>query len=853
MTRHSTWLAFAALTSLSLVLMVTCVVQGTGAAEPISFSREVQPLLADRCFACHGSDEAEGGLALHNREAALAEGDSGELAIVPGRPDESELIRRLVTTDEDERMPVDGDPLSEREIQVLRDWITAGAEYEKHWAFVPPKWRAPPKVNDPSWVANPIDAFVLARLEANGLKPAAPAEKRVLARRVFFDVTGLPAAVDELAEFLDDPRPDAYERLVDRLLASPRYGEKWARHWLDVVRYGESNSFERDAPKPFAWKYRDYVIRSLNDDKPYDQFIREQLAGDELDEVTPETITATGFYRLGTWDDEPADPLQAKYDDLDNIVSTVGQAFLGLTVGCARCHDHKIDPLPQTDYYGLLAFFADVTPYALANKRNAKHHGLWDVSKPEHQQQRREFDQQQAELTKQKRKFEDAVIPMMDAADQNRTETHERQAVFDEKLHLFVSEAELQTYRGMIEQLETLARKLEELPPRELILSLAKCDPHPGPTHVMLRGNPNVLGDPVEPCFPALFGDAPPRIPEAPAGARSAGRRRVLAEWIARPENLFTGRVIANRLWQHHFGRGIVRSANNFGQLGSPPTHPELLDWFVFWLNETEWRLKPLHRLMLTSSTYRMSSTATPESVAADPANDLFTRFNMRRLTAEELRDTVLYVSGQLNEKRFGPSIYPKLSAEVLATQSRPGHNWFTSTPREASRRSIYIHIKRSLIPPELANFDFPDTDSSCEARFNTTQAAQALNLLHGEFLQTHAGHFAERVVAEAGGEFGRQPTAEYAKGTGRDHNSYGFTMWMAGGGILGGVSVGTTDELGSRAVERPLGVKELHATVLTQMGLDPNNLSYFYGGLDQKLVGVEPVEPIREVIGDSA
>jgi len=747
------WPGFALPAGLSLVLIFARIAQVSDAAESISFSREVQPLLAKHCFSCHGANETEGGLALNERDAAIAESDSGAFAIVPGKPDESELIRRVLSADVDERMPAEGDPLADREIQILRDWIAEGAKYQKHWAFVAPEKRDPPQVTDLDWVLNPIDAFVLARLEANGLQPTPPAAKGVLARRVYFDVTGLPPTPDELEAFLDDDRPDAYERLVDRLLASPRYGEKWARHWLDVVRYGESNSFERDETKPFVWKYRDYVIRSLNDDKPYDSFVREQLAGDELDEVTVDTITATGYYRLGTWDDEPADPLQAKYDDLDNIVSTTAQAFLGITVGCARCHDHKIDPLPQTDYYGLLAFFADVTPYALPHARDAKHHSLWDMAEPEQKKLRLEYENRQSVLRKQKFEIEQSVIKKMDAADQNRAETADRQAMFDEKLHLFVTAAEHKRYRGLVDQLAELVSQMNELPPQQLILSLAKCDPHPGPTHVMMRGNPNVLGEPVEPCFPELFGEEPPLIPFASAEARSAGRRRILAEWITRPENIFTGRVIANRIWQHHFGRGIVRSANNFGQLGTPPTHPELLDWLSHWLIEHDWRLKPLHRLMLTSSTYRMSSTPAPESLATDPANDLFSRFNMRRLTAEEIRDTVLYVSGQLNEAHYGPSIYPKLSDEVLATQSRPGHNWHTSTPDEAARRSIYIHIKRSLIPPELANFDFPDTDASCEARFNTTQAAQALNLLHGEFLQSHAGHLAERVTAETSGD----------------------------------------------------------------------------------------------------
>lgn len=744
------WFSSGQLTRSLLVVALVLTVEGIAAASEFSFSRDVKPILAKRCFACHGPDVRESGFALHDRDALFATPDSGEVAIVPGQPDASELIRRVTSDDEYERMPPDEVPLSSQEVSVLRRWITEGAAYQKHWAFLAPEKQPLPAVNDSNWIVNPIDAFVLAGLESAGLRPAPPADRRTLARRVFFDVTGLPPTTEELQLFLKDDRPDAYERLVDRLLESPRYGEKWARHWLDVVRYAETNSFERDAPKPFVWKYRDYVIRSLNEDKPYDQFVREQLAGDELDEVTADSITATGYYRLGTWDDEPADPLQSKYDDLDNIVSTTSQAFLGLTVGCARCHDHKIDPLPQTDYYGLLSFFADVTPYALTKERDAKHNSLWDLSDPAYHEQREELHLREALILEKQKEIEQQAIVKMEAADQRRSETRGRKQLIKEKLHLYTSDAQLEEYKGFVAELKAVKSSLGQLPPQELVLSLAKCYPRPDTMHVMMRGNPHVLGDPVEPCFPELFGGDPPAIPALTEGARSSGRRRVLADWITSKNNLLSSRVIANRVWQHHFGRGIVRSANNFGQLGTPPTHPELLDWLALWLVENDWKLKPLHRLMLLSNTYRQSSAATPEGLAADPANDLFWRFNMRRLSAEEIRDAVLFVSGQLNHEMYGPSIYPKLSAEVLATQSRPGQGWQKYKPRQAARRSIYIHIKRSLLPPELANFDFPETDTSCEARFNTTQAAQALNLLHGEFLQTQAGYLAQRVIKES-------------------------------------------------------------------------------------------------------
>ncbi|QDU54042.1 PSD1 and planctomycete cytochrome C domain-containing protein [Aeoliella mucimassa] len=750
------------------------------AAEPVSYARQVQPLLAARCFACHGPDDAESSLALHEQDASRAETDSGMAAIVPGEPDESELVRRIASTDEFERMPPEGEPLTPDEIALLRQWVAEGAEYEKHWAFLPPEAQPVPEVKQTSWVANPIDAFVLAKLEAAGLEPSPPASKRTLVRRVYYDITGLPPTQDEIDAFMADDRPDAYEHLVDQLLASPKYGEKWARHWLDVVRYAESNSFERDATKPYVWKYRDYVIRSLNEDKPYDQFVREQIAGDELDQVTTETMTATGYYRLGTWDDEPADPLQSRYDDMDNIVSTTAQGFLGLTVGCARCHDHKIDPIPQADYYSMLSFFADVTPYA-PRRADPKIYSLHDCSGPEQAERRKQIENQIAEIKTSQYELEQLAISKLPAPEQRRSETEHRQEVLDEHLQENLDASDFATYSQLSKQATELARQLaDDSNQPEYVLSLAVCHTELEPTHIMLRGNPHVPGDEVEPRFPTLFGDDLPQIPAMGEGARSSGRRRVLADWIASDDNMLTGRVITNRVWQHHFGRGIVRSASNFGQLGTPPTHPELLDWLTAYLVQHDWHLKPLHRLILTSNTYRMTSTATPEGLATDPANDLLWRFDMRRLTAEEIRDTILQVSGQLNTKLYGPSVYPKLSQEVLATQSQPGKDWYTSSEHDAARRSIYLHIKRSLIVPELSLFDFPETEFSCEARFNTTQAAQALSLLHSEFMQRQAKYLAKRVKSEAGEQLDDQVTHALTLTLGRPADEPSVTAGLA-------------------------------------------------------------------------
>ena len=334
-----------------------------GPVRKVDFTRDVQPVLARRCFRCHGPDKAEAGLRLDLRDRAFARLESGAHALVAGKVAESELYKRISSHDAAERMPPEGKPLTTTEIDAIRHWIAEGATWETHWAFRPLVAQKPPSVRNRSWVRNPVDAFILARLEQNGLTPAPESEKIALLRRAYHDLTGLPPTPAEVDAFVADPSPTAYEDVVDRLLDSPRYGERWARHWLDLVRFAETNSFERDGVKPYAWRYRDYVIRALNSDKPYDRFIREQLAGDELPNATGESLIATGYYRLGQWDDEPADPLQAKFEVLDDIVTTTGQAFLGLTVNCARCHDHKIDPILQTDYYGLVAFFHNIAPY----------------------------------------------------------------------------------------------------------------------------------------------------------------------------------------------------------------------------------------------------------------------------------------------------------------------------------------------------------------------------------------------------------------------------------------------------------------------------------------------------------
>ncbi len=716
-------------------------------AVEVDFSRQIRPILAKQCFSCHGPDKQESGVALHEFANATSESDNGLKPIVPGDWNSSEILKRIASDDPSVRMPPEGSGLSKPQVELFKNWIQSGAEYKEHWAFVPLSNPHPPAVHVPVPPSNPIDAFVYARWSKNSLKPAPQAEPRTLVRRLYFDCIGVPPELETVERFAKNPTESAYAELVDQLLADPRFGERMARDWLDLVRYAETNSFERDGPKPNAWKYRDYVIDAFNSDKPYDRFLLEQLAGDELDVPNSDSLTATGFYRLGIWDDEPADPLQAKFDGYDDLVTTIGQGVLGLTLNCARCHDHKIDPIPQKDYYQMVAFLRDVTPYG--TRGDEKSNNQIDVSKIDLARRNEELKKQLKEARESIRRLEEVGIAKMTDEDKKAAKGPDRDKVARERLKSQLEPAQWDEYESLKKLAENVRKEMESLP-LDFRLGLAKCDATPEQTHVLMRGSPQAPGDLVEPAFPKLFQDEKPVLGE-PKGS-SAGRRTVLAKWMTSPTNRLTGRVIANRIWQRHFGRGIVRSSNNFGQLGDPPTHPELLDYLAQQLVRFEWHLKPLHRMMLMSQTYRLSSTGDPESVQRDPGNDYFSRFNVRRLSAEEIRDAVLTTNGRINWEQHGPSFFPTVSDDVKAGQSVPGKGWGNSDAADRSRRSVYIFIKRSLIPPELSAFDFPETDSSCEARFLTTQAAQAMNMLNGAFLQEQSSQLAAYAVKEGAG-----------------------------------------------------------------------------------------------------
>jgi hypothetical protein len=582
-----------------------------------------------------------------------------------------------------------------------------------------------PAVRDRAWVCTPIDAFVLAPLEQRGLKPAAAADRRTLLRRVYLDLIGLPPSPQEQRAFLEDTSPLAYVRVVDDLLSRPEYGERWARHWLDVVRYAESNGYERDGAKPNAWRYRDYVIDALNGDKPYDRFVTEQLAGDEMPGSNAETQIATTFLRLGTWDDEPADFLVDRYDQLDDVLGTTATAFLGLTLRCARCHDHKFEPFSQQDYYRMLAVFEPLKrPQFIVS---ATH--------------RKEFD------------------PYVGTEEELLAFRRGHAVQFGLLAGALLSSVNGQSRVLAVPILSAVARSASKEPPRAHIWY--EDTPKAPITHVLRRGDPARPLDEVGPGLPEVLVRKPPEPPRPMA--KSTGRRLWLARWLTRPDNPLLARVMVNRVWQHHFGQGLVASANDFGTMTEAPTHPELLDWLAAEFVDPSpqplspegrgvgvrgWRIKHLHRLMVLSNTYQMSSRQMAAARAVPLAH-----WRQRRLEAEALRDSVLAVSGQLNPQRSGPSIYPPIPRAVLEGQSRPGDGWGKSDERQASRRSIYIFVKRVLAVPELELLDTPDTTSSCEQRPVSTTAPQALTFLNGDFMHQQARHFADRLEREAGGD----------------------------------------------------------------------------------------------------
>jgi hypothetical protein len=654
------------------------------------------------------------------------------------------------------------------------------AEDRAHWAFQPVRRPQIPKVKDASWCRNPIDRFVLARLEEMGWTPSPSPAPLALLRRIHFDVTGLPATIEEQDALLRDSSPEAIDRVVDDLLARPAYGERWARHWLDVVRFAESNGFERDATKPYTWRYRDWVIRAFNDDMSYDRFLLEQIAGDELPDATADTLIATGFHRLGPWDDEPADPKQDRFDQLDDMVATTSEAFLGLTLGCARCHDHKFEPLTSLDYTRLVAVFAPLQrPREGRTELDLPAGSRAQLEALAARDRRIGTVQQTIEALRAgagaaflnspecafpaRAREAFRTNPTARSAAQRRLVT-EHLAAFERGLAARMSDEDRVAVRRHEEEIR---REHEETPdlPRGYFLREPS---HEAPvTHLLARGQATSPGPVVGPGVPAVLASSQPDFFRH--DGQTTRRRLTLARWLTGPEHPLTARVIVNRIWQFHCGEGLVRTPNDFGTAGDPPTHPELLDWLADWfVTEGQWSLKRLHRLILESNSARMARTHRADHAAEDPEDRLLWRMPYRRLEVEAIRDAILSSSGQLNLEMYGPSMFPPVPRGALEGSSDPDKIWKSSSEREASRRTIYAFVKRSMVIPMIEVLDFCDTTRSAPKRLVTSTATQALALFNGDFVALQSAHFADRLMREAGEEPAAQVERAYRLALGR-------------------------------------------------------------------------------------
>ncbi len=649
-------------------------------ADPPDFESDIGPVLVRRCVECHRGDDPQGGLNLTSRKGLRTGGESGAVITLQD-VDKSYLLQRI----QDGEMPPAKQGHSQRlpakEIQLLQDWIAAGASWPDKrvldffertnedragrdwWSLQPVRKPALPKVAAGQQPQNPIDAFILARLQQQQLSPAPPASKRTLVRRLYYDLIGLPPTQQQIESFVNDESPDAWERLIDQLLERPQYGERWGRYWLDLVRYADTSGYERDQEKPFAWKYRDWVVNALNEDMPFDEFIIHQLAGDEIDDRNRASVIATGFLRLGTWNDEPNQPRDYQFDRLEDMVHTTSSAFLGLTVKCARCHAHKFDPIQQEDYYRMAAAF-------------------WA-----------------GPIGARDRKFLGGPTP-------------------------------------------------EEIGFKD-VLAWTDLNARPQPLHVLKNGNPLQPMSEVTPASLSTISALEREFIAPDDDAKTSRRRLQLAQWIADAQNPLTPRVLVNRLWQHHLGQAIVRTPNNFGFRSDPPTHPLLLDWLAAEFVSGDFRIKRMHKLILMSQTWQQSSVHPehPKYALRDAGNRLWWRAQRRRLDAEAMRDSLLAVSNELDLTVGGESFRPTISPAALEGLSRKDAAWQASPPEKQHRRSLYIFLKRGLLPPMMTTFDLSDPTQPCGQRDVTIVPTQALALLNHQFIHDRSRHLAATIM----------------------------------------------------------------------------------------------------------
>ena len=703
------------------------------------FEKKIRPILVSQCYECHSAaaKKTKGGLALDTRDGMRKGGDKA--AIIVGEPEKSLLIKAVRHVDEELKMPPK-QKLADAEIADLAAWIKMGApdprtsvaggplrgmtveEGRAFWSFQPLKDSVPPAVKDAAWANNPIDRFILARIEAAGARPAPVADKRTLLRRLTFDLTGLPPTPSEVDAFLSDSSPQAFEKVVDRLLASPRYGERWGRHWLDVARYADTSGNASDYPVPQAYRYRDWVIRAFNRDMPYDQFLREQIAGDLMPSATNEEradrIVATGYLassrRFG------GDRNGEHHLTLEDTIDNVGRTILGFSLSCARCHDHKFDPFTMTDYYGLYGIFNSsrfAFPGAEAAKKQEDFVPLLTPAEIEALQKphREKLAVADAEVKKRE---------MAEAEAKKAAEGPEKKAKLDE------------TAKALAEARKARAAIAAQAPVIETAYAVTEGKVANVKMH--LRGDPKRPGDEAPRRFPTILGGN--MVPKE----TTASGRLELAQWLTDPKNPLPARVMANRIWQHHFGKGIVQTPNDFGKQGKAPTHPELLDYLAVRFIESGWSIKTMHKLILLSKSWQLASIDIEESAKADPTNELFWKFSRRRLDAESIRDALLFVSAELDETPAGPHPFPPAQGFAY-TQ----HNPFVAT-YESKRRSIYLMQQRLRKHPYLALFDGADPSSSTAVRLPSTTPLQALFLMNDPFAHHSATKFAQRITASA-------------------------------------------------------------------------------------------------------
>jgi hypothetical protein len=727
---------------------------------------DVQAIFQKRCYVCHGSQQQMSNLRLDQKESAMR-------VIASGKSDASRLVQKISGA-AGKVMPPVGAPLTAAEIATIRKWIDGGAPWTAgakatHWSFVPVRRPAVPAVSNARWTRNAIDNFVLAKLDAEKIAPSPEASKATLLRRVSLDLTGLPPTREEVEAFLRDQRPDAYERAVDRLLASPHYGEKWARFWLDQARYADSDGYEKDRSRPWAWRWRQWVIDALNRDMPFDEFTREQLAGDLLPNRNLDTLVATGFNRNTLTNREGGtDPEQFRDEQVLDRAATLGTVWLGLTVGCAQCHNHKFDPILQKEFYQLTAFFntqeevnvaapmpGEVGPYLAARPAyDAKRRELFEEYKiPENEQDWEEklryaalhpgeHDDWSFAYGEFTHNVDNArKVLFRDAA--KRSEIQQNQMVD----YFIGSCGNLYPKQHCADlKLPELRTKLNDLnakmPPYSFAPVLVENDTPPK-SYLHVKGDWREHGEEVHPGTPAIL---PP--------LNGPANRLTLANWLVSPENPLTSRVAVNRLWQEVFGRGIVRTSEDFGTQGDQPTHPELLDWLASEYMSRGWSMKQMLRLMVTSATYRQSSNARPELDQRDPENTLLARQSRVRLPAESVRDEALCAAGLLDLRVGGPSVKPFQPKGVSELSYANSVKWVESAGADRYRRGLYIHFQRTTPYPQLMNFDAPNASLACTRRERTNTPLQALNLLNDPVFFEAAQGLAFRVLRESSGGF---------------------------------------------------------------------------------------------------